>query len=179
MATPNDPKGARPTSVARWNAAVHETGAVGPERVLAMTDAEVDRALTASGVSKADADAEADAFLATLRKRAATKPAPEPVAEDGAWVRSTETANTGRASRPRRSRSTYIAVGVAAAAAVGGATYLATRPPPEPPKRDEPVPPPTVTVTPIPAPAPAPAPAPSPTPVVPPVEKATENKKGR
>jgi hypothetical protein len=154
MTAPRDPKTTPRSAVDRWNAAVHQAHGESPARVLAMTDEEIALELEGCGVSRAEANADADAFLATLKRQETPAVLPEPTADDGAWARPTEPTP----KRATRSRATYIAIGVAAAAAVGGAAYVATRPPPEEPKREEPVPP--MTVTPAPTAAP-PGPAPS------------------
>jgi hypothetical protein len=160
MSAKADPKATPRSAVDRWNAAVREAHIESPAGVLAMTDEEIALELEAAGISRAEVDAKADAFLATLQKRQPAETEPEPVHEDGAWVRPTEIATKG----PKRSRAAYIAIGVAAAAAVGGAAYLATRPAPEEPKPEEPLPPKTVTPAPTvapPSPAPTHAPPPS------------------
>jgi hypothetical protein len=79
MATPRDPKTAARSAVDRWNAAVNVAYGEDPARVLATTDEELTRELEAAGVSREDVGAEADAFLATLRRRRAPEVAGVPV----------------------------------------------------------------------------------------------------
>jgi hypothetical protein len=163
------------SAVARWNAAVLEAYAGAEavpaddegkkflEEALAISDADVDKELEASGVDLRAFDAESEAQLAAFKARLAPpESAPDVAGDAGAWVATVDDKSNVRPIRSgRRSAATYAAAAAAAAAAVGVSTYLATRPPPDKPdvKTGDAgeVPSPSASAAPV-APPPAPTP---------------------